>query len=253
MTSSSEPSDTMSGPTPANAAHIDTKGNVAEAERDHARKVSEKLLHLVSEPVLAIDVLLSDLPNNDVTHRAKARATLDLKTGVARAETYAPTMREAVDQLEVRLRQQLEHRSDRRRHDPHGLEAGEGQWRHGFRPSPQRSYFDRPTEERELVRHKSFTPEESTVEEARFDKEQLDYDFFLFRNAETGRDAVLSGQGDGEVLWDLADAAELDTRAATERLDATGEPFVFFQDVDTGWGAVVYRRYDGHYGMLVPA
>ena len=40
---------------------------------------------------------------------------------------------------------------------------------------------------------------------------------------------------------------------ALERLDAGGEPFVFFCDTDTGRGAVAYLRYDGHYGLIRPA
>jgi hypothetical protein len=39
---------------------------------------------------------------------------------------------------------------------------------------------------------------------------------------------------------------------ALARLDATGAPFVFLADADTGRGNVVYRRYDGHYGLITP-
>ena len=31
------------------------------------------------------------------------------------------------------------------------------------------------------------------------------------------------------------------------------EPFVFFLDEATGRGRVVYRRYDGHYGLVATA
>jgi hypothetical protein len=36
-------------------------------------------------------------------------------------------------------------------------------------------------------------------------------------------------------------------------LDLGDEPFVFFLDEQTGDGSVVYRRYDGHYGLITPA
>ena len=39
---------------------------------------------------------------------------------------------------------------------------------------------------------------------------------------------------------------------AVERLNATGWPFVFFEDVASGRGCVLYRRYDGHYGLITP-
>jgi len=32
-----------------------------------------------------------------------------------------------------------------------------------------------------------------------------------------------------------------------------GQPFTFFADAGTGRGNVVYHRYDGHYGLLVPS
>jgi hypothetical protein len=48
-------------------------------------------------------------------------------------------------------------------------------------------------------------------------------------------------------------APRLSVREAAERLDAAGPPFTFFTDADTGRGCVVYHRYDGHYGLLVPS
>jgi hypothetical protein len=38
-----------------------------------------------------------------------------------------------------------------------------------------------------------------------------------------------------------------------ERLDMSGERFVFFVDPQTRRGAVMYRRYDGHHGLVQPA
>jgi sigma 54 modulation/S30EA-like ribosomal protein len=40
---------------------------------------------------------------------------------------------------------------------------------------------------------------------------------------------------------------------AVERLDATELPYRFFRDAGTHRGAVLYRRYDGHYGLITPA
>jgi hypothetical protein len=44
---------------------------------------------------------------------------------------------------------------------------------------------------------------------------------------------------------------ELDT--ARELLDEGDLPFVFFVDPLTRRGRVLYRRYDGHYGLIVPS
>ena len=37
---------------------------------------------------------------------------------------------------------------------------------------------------------------------------------------------------------------------ARQRLDLSGEPFVFYVDADDQQGRVIYRRYDGHYGLI---
>lgn len=45
----------------------------------------------------------------------------------------------------------------------------------------------------------------------------------------------------------------LSTDEARERLGLLGLPFLFFLDADRGRGAVLYHRYDGHYGLVTPA
>ena len=37
---------------------------------------------------------------------------------------------------------------------------------------------------------------------------------------------------------------------AVEHLDLAGDAFVFHLDPGTGRGRVLYRRYDGHYGLI---
>jgi hypothetical protein len=43
------------------------------------------------------------------------------------------------------------------------------------------------------------------------------------------------------------------TDDALQVLDAAADPFVFFVDASTDRGAVVYRRYDGNYGLIEPS
>ena len=49
------------------------------------------------------------------------------------------------------------------------------------------------------------------------------------------------------------DPPELTLSEAEERLDNRHERFVFFLNPETGRGNVIYRRYDGHYGLITPA
>ncbi len=109
------------------------------------------------------------------------------------------------------------------------------------------------------------------MEEAALDLELLDFDFYLFVEAQTGQDALVWRGPDGALCLAMTGGRPADTTGcavavqpapapprltlgeATGRLDLTGEPFVFFVDAVTGRGGVAYRRYDGHYGLITAA
>jgi RNA polymerase-binding transcription factor DksA len=147
-----------------------------------------------------------------------------------------------------------------------------GEWHHGQAPSDRPAWYDRPPEEREVVRRKTFALNELTLDEAALDMNLLDLDFYLFFELATGVHAVLHRRPDGRLglrrlhpvdLPAAAEAAEvvLEPEAApplaldeaVEWLDVAGDPFVFFRNQETGRANVVYRRYDGHYGLITPA
>ena len=133
-----------------------------------------------------------------VARPAFAKAEVDLDGHVTRAHADATTMREAIDLVVPRLRRRLEerrHRAAQRhlrqqrangRHD----RADDHHWRHGDRPAPRPSYFPRPTEEREVVRHKTFAVVACTPDEAAADLEALDHAFYLFVNATKGMERM---------------------------------------------------------------
>ena len=101
--------------------------------------------------------------------------------------------------------------------------------------------------------------------------EQLDYQFFLFHDIDSGCDTLLerpSAPGAPSrvrrlriaaepprcscpVELDEHPAPELDLDLAIEQLNASGLRHVFYADRHSGDGCVVYRRYDGHYGQMV--
>jgi ribosome-associated translation inhibitor RaiA len=209
--------------------------------------------------------------NPAMANPASAEATIDLDGSVVRAQVASTTLLEAVDLLEARLRRRVERDTEHARPQSTRRPPQANEWRRGDRPSVRPDHFARPVGERELVRHKTFAPGDLTVEEALFDMGMLDYDFFLFHETTTGADAVL-WYADGEVylrlaanadgdpdlgasgaLLDGADVATATVGEAIERLDAGGEPFVFFRNRRTGEGNVAYRRYDGHYGLVTRA
>ncbi|WP_244199895.1 sigma 54 modulation/S30EA ribosomal C-terminal domain-containing protein [Amycolatopsis thailandensis] len=48
-------------------------------------------------------------------------------------------------------------------------------------------------------------------------------------------------------------APVLTTEDAVDRLGLLGLPFLFFLDLERARGNVLYRRYDGRYGLITPA
>ena len=47
-------------------------------------------------------------------------------------------------------------------------------------------------------------------------------------------------------------APGLTVSGAIARLEALGHELLFFVDTDTSRGSLIYHRYDGHYGLIVP-
>ena len=240
--------------------------------RAYARRKIGQLAKLAPGPVLRARVRLERAADPAVERAAMAQGTLDVNGWAVRAQVAARQFDEAVDLLEARLRHRLEHLHSRlrarRRRAP---ASGPGEWRHGDLGTWRRAWFPRPVEERVLVRQQRLALEPVSLEQAAADLELLDYDFHLFLEAETGHDALVwRGPGGGLGLAvcggrsaDLSGCAvsvqlapappRLTPEQATRRLDLTGEPFAFFVDAASGRGAVAYRRYDGHYGIITAA
>lgn len=241
---------------------------------DYARDKIGALLHLAHRPVLSARVRVTRHGDPAVPHPVVAQGNLDVNGRLVRAQAEGGSAREAIDRLEARLRHQLE------RVAPH-WEARRGrmpstephEWRHQSEPARRRRWYPRTPEEREIVRHKSFTLQRCTVDDAAHDMGMLGYDFHLFTESGTGQDAVLYRAG--ETGYRLAlitppgphelatfqlpltistqSAPELTTDEAVARLNLLDLPFLFFLDADRGRGAMLYRRYDGHYGLITPA
>jgi hypothetical protein len=205
-----------------------------------------------------------------VKRPAVVEAALDVNGRVVRAHRAGHAFEEAVDLVEARLRDRLGHLAQRRREQTRRrAETEPGEWRHGARPSVRPAHFPRPAQEREIVRKKAFAMGETTLEEATFDLEFLDHAFYLFRELGGAGESLLVRRPDGRfslqrtdagarvpvdgVALDATPVAVLDLEEAIERMNESADPFVFFRRRDTGWGNVVYWRYDGHYGLIEPA
>ncbi|WP_342781567.1 sigma 54 modulation/S30EA ribosomal C-terminal domain-containing protein [Amycolatopsis rhizosphaerae] len=241
---------------------------------DYVRDKIGSLLRLAHRPVLAARVRLTRHGDPAVERPVVAQANLDVSGRIVRAQAEAVNPREAVDRLEERLRRRLEkiaqHWEARRGHAP---SAEPHEWRHESEPRAWRAYFPRPEDEREIVRHKVYEPTSLAVDEAAHEMGLLDYDFFLFTEAGTRQDSVLYRAGEtGYRLAQLTPphdhelapftlpltisrqpAPQLTTAEAVDRLNLLGLPFLFFLDVERRRGALLYHRYDGHYGLIAPS
>lgn len=247
---------------------VQARGPVPRADQAYAHDKVAQLRRLVSGPVLfaRVDLVVHQDPARE--RPALVKAELDVNGHLVRAHAAASTVRAAVDLLEARLRERLERLGHLQEAKHLRHRDGAGAWRHGDAPDPRPSFFPRPVEEREVVRRKTFAVGELTPEEASVELEVLDHDFYLFKNALTGEDNVLHRVGeqryelleprlpqpgreaDGLIRPSPLRTSEMTADAAIDLLDLGDEPFVFFLDTTTRRGEVVYRRYDGHYGLI---
>jgi RNA polymerase-binding transcription factor DksA len=249
-----------------------------EGVRGRAEEKVRAVMDRVGERILFARLKLGVAPDPAVERPAWAQATLDVNGDLVRAQVAAHSPAEAVDLLVDRLHDRLEHRAEHKR-ALRGLRPmpEPGSWRRGQLPTERPEWFERPPEDREVVRQKTFSLGELTVDEAVFDLEMLGHDFYLFRELASGDDAMvylLPGDGYGlqrlrasasdeepaegdtatvEVAVDPAAPPTLTLDEALEWLEVGKARFVFFREADSGRGNVAYMRYDGHYGLIAPA
>jgi ribosomal subunit interface protein len=251
---------------------ITTRGQVPDRAREYAGEKVARAAASSRGPVVSVEVILTQGTNPAHERPATAEATIDLNGRRVRAHVAAPDMFEAIDILDDRLCRRLRryeqrlHHDGRARHDIGSHPPGE--WRHHDLPTQRPEYYPRPYDERDLVRTKVFALAPVTIEEAAFDLELSGHDFYIFTELESGADAVVYYRDDGRIGLQLPEgitagpgiaAADVDvvppapllsTHDAIERLEVSGEQFVFFIRSETGRGGVLYHRYDGHWGLI---
>lgn len=258
----------------AEEIRVSVRGDIPADTAEYARDRLVQVISRLGDPVLFAEVELDLAPDPARERPALVEATVDVNGHPVRAHVAAGELIEAVDLMSDRLARRLERHEARLHRQGKELrrtgEPGENEWRHGDLPTQRPEYFPRPYDERELVRTKTFAPAPMTLEEAAFDLDRLGHDFYLFREMSTGSDAVIFFErengdlglqqpegttGDPTAAATLpvnrhAPAPTLTEREAIERLESGNEPFVFYVDSASGRGQVLYRRYDGHWGMI---
>ncbi len=249
---------------------ITTRGEVGERVRALTREKLNDLDRIVKGPILAARVVLIHEPNPRISLPARAEAEVDLQGRLICARASAPAMEAAVTDLSQRLHRQLRRYVERmitREHQP--AEPPPGEWSHRAWSPPRPPVFVRPAEDRQVMRRPTYAFGPMSPQDAAEALEDLDHEFLLFHDADTDADAVLyrrddgrlgliepggispaDGQGPVRVPSRYSGPVELD--AAVEEMDAVDHRFLYFENAATGRGNVIYRRYDGHYGVVEP-
>jgi ribosome-associated translation inhibitor RaiA len=249
---------------------VTVRGFVPAQQLAYARSKVESVLPLAPGTIRGAHVVVA--VHRDPAHERPSSVEVDVDVNgeLVRAHAAAPELNMAADLVEQRLRRRLVQLRDRMRTRKRWIGVStEHEWRHGELPRHPLPYYPRPATARQIVRRKTLAIEPVTVDEAAYDMELLDHDFYLFTDAQTGADAVIYRRPDGgygvygEVETPVLEASPvlkrhgtpptLSEREARERLDVGGERFVFYRDPVSGRGRVLYRRYDGHYGLILAA
>lgn len=229
------------------------------------------LTELAPRPVLYSKVKVQVDEDLDPDERARAEATMDVSGVVLRAEGAAPDPLQAIrvvgNRLERRVNRLAERRQKAEKRPP---STPRGVWKAGDLPTNRPGFYDRPPQERRVVRHKTYSPSDRiSISEAVFDLDVLDYRFFLFTDDSGGTASVVYEDDEGVVLRradgsspeadippsvtvNETPAPRIGLGEAVSRLNLTDMPFIFFVDEVHDEAQVLYRRYDGHYGLIVP-
>jgi ribosome-associated translation inhibitor RaiA len=247
---------------------IVVRGDVPDEMVAYARRKLTAMVADASVPVLDAELRLDHHVDPARERPDHVEATIDVNGIPVRAHRSAPTMSEAIDRTLTRLRRRVEATNERpRARQLRNRDADS--WHHDDRPSERPHVYPRPVEDRALVRRKTFALQPESIEAALYDLEALDHDFFLFTQDETDNVAVVYRIGGGYGLMQHIETPEAikrveiplergprpatrTLRKALTILDECDAPFEFFVDAASGRGLVAYRRYDGHYGLILP-
>lgn len=139
-------------------------------------------------------------------------------------------------------------------------------------PDPARPLLDAPGPGI-LLRRKTIALQTAEPLTAAVVMDAMDYDVHLFTDAETGEDAIVyrarpselrlarqhsvhpphtATVGPVPLITAPRPAPVLTEHEAAERVREHGLPFLFYTDLDTGRGHLVYRRYDSGLGLITP-
>jgi hypothetical protein len=185
-----------------------------------------------------------------------AQVNLRVRGAAARVQVAGPSVAAAIDTAASRLRRQINRMTVA--------------WEPWPWPDPERRSLGMPGPA-VIARLKSFRLLTDTACQAAAILHAMDYDAYLFTDAEMGEDAIVFRSGPTGLclarqrtmrppslpsLLPLTvnprRTPTLSAAQAATRLAEGWLPFLFYTDHDTGRGNLLYRRYDGDLGLIAP-
>ena len=236
---------------------LHTVGPVPGSARDQVRELVNRLIEKAPRPVSYAKVKIKSDGDREPAERSLAQATLGVSGTTFRAESSGEGPSGALTSLEARLEEKLTHI------DQPGTAP---------RQSDRPHFVDVDPEQRVIARHKTCSRiDQIDTDEAIARLSDLDYRFYLFTDIADDKTTMVADAGGEETTIQKIDGSFPDgserpgVRAvvgpppkrtiqdAVGELNGTGRDHLFFRDLDGEDPSVLYRRYDGHYGLLVEA
>jgi ribosome-associated translation inhibitor RaiA len=234
------------------AVKVTVRGDLHNEDRSYALDKVDRVLMFAGAPILGAHLVLGWARDPAQPHPAHLEIGLNVNGVPLRAHVAADSMREGADLLQERLRRQLV-QLHARTHTQHRWSDAvrEPEWHSAEKRRKVPEDRRRSPETLEIVRRKTFALHPLTVDEAAYEMDLLDHDFYLFTDETDSEVVVYRGIDQDHAV--LTAPPVLTERQAMEHLDLAGEPFVFYRDVTDGRGRVLYDRFDGDYGLIMPA
>jgi hypothetical protein len=250
-----------------------TIGTVSPSTRDLAEEMMSELTLIAFRPVTGARLKIHHDEERPTAERYLAQGSMEVAGHKLRTEAAASTAEEAVSWVGRGLDRRLQMISERKQRAGKRPRATPGaRWRRENHRAPRPCYRERLPERRLLLRRKTYRSADSmTIDEALLSLALLDFRMFLFTDEAHGVASIVFETEDGitlkridgsptspdntlgpRVVADPSPAPSMTTLDAVSRMNLDDRPFFYFRDRDRKDAAAIYRRFDGHYGMIAP-
>lgn len=216
---------------------VTRRGDVGRGAVSYAQSKVAAVLADVKGPVLGAKVVLDWRRNPAVGRPACADVGVNVNGTVVRARSERRTMQEAIDELHDRLRRRITAVEDRRAAQRHPVSR-----RQPTQPSAEERASHTPSADA-IVRERAQIAELLTPEEASYEMDLVDHDFFLFHDSSTGSPALLRRAGPHSCIIDALPPTMTEAEAHV-RLEVTSEP-VFYIETGTDEARVLHLHAPG--------